>query len=217
LEAIIALIRAYAPRIAFAGFERSNVERMSWLTASISGDLFCTDYRRAFLISSTASDRVGKILLKKPKGFHNANANVGNRLCVDGANTVYFRECVGLGKEVIRRFPLNGSSDSLHNRFSSARPKRVLRFDDGYRQRTFCCSSSGELYFCDGRFIRRWDFRRQTSILLGHLPRHVDGAFDMCLDEKNEIFYFVTISSGMTDLENRILQGRQGVRDRNEL
>jgi len=208
LEAIIALIRAYAPGIGYAGFERSNIERMWHLTASAAGDLFCTDYRNAFLILSTTSDRVGKILMKKPKGFHNPNATVGNRLCVDGTNTVYFRECVGLGKEVIRRFPLSPSSDSLRKRFYSARPKRVFMFHDGYGQRTFCCTSKGELYFCEKKAIRRWDFERQISSLIGQLPPHVDGAFDMCYDEKNQIFYILTISTAMADLQNTSLQGR---------
>lgn len=212
LEAIITLIRAFAPGIGYAGFERTNIERMWHLTASASGDLFCTDYRNAFLIlSSTTSE---KKLLKKPKGFHNPNATVGNRLCVDGTNTVYFRECVGLGKEVIRRFPLNPSSDSLCKRFSSARPKRVFMFQDGYGQRTFCCTSKGELYFCEGREVLRWDFERQLSSAIGLLPRHVDGAFDMCYDAKNNIFYFLTISTAMADLENPNLLGR---RDVNEL
>jgi len=214
LEAIIALIRAYAPGIGYAGFERSNIERMWHLTASASGDLFCTDYRNAFLILSTTSDRVGKILLKKPKGFHNPNAAVGNRLCVDGTNTVYFRECVGLGKEVIRRFPLSSSSGTLCKRFSSARPKRVFMFQDGCGQRTFCCTSGGELYYCDYNEIRRWDFERQTSSRIGLLPPHVDGAFDMCYDEKNQIFYCLTNSTAMKDLEDASLQGR---RDLNEL
>jgi len=215
LEAIITLIRAYAPGIGYAGFERSNIEQMWHLTASASGDLFCTDYRNAFLILSTTSDRVGKILMKKPKGFHNPNAAVGNRLCVDGNNTVYFRECVGLGKEIIRRFPLSRSSDSLCKQFSSARPKRVFMFQDGCTQRTFCCTSTGELYFCEGHLIRRWDFERQTSSRIGLLPPHVDGAFDMCYDEKNQIFYFLTISTAMKDLDSEFLQSQK--LDSNEL
>jgi len=214
LRSIVALIRLFVPGIVFGGFERTNVERMYRLTASVSGELFSTDFRRCFLMLSTSSDQRNKLLMKKPKGFHNSKAVVGSRICVDSTHTIYFQECVGLGKEIIRKItPSTTSKETLCKRFANAKPRRVFMFNNVISQRTFCCTSKGDLFFTDGREVLRWD--RDHPVVIGHLPAHVDGAFDMCMDEKNWFLFFLTTSSNMGDLQES--KSSIDVTEKNEL